>query len=674
MIAKLKKSLLATSILIPICLIFILTCTPGISFSEDLGRHLLFGEIILEKGYIPKINLLTYTYRDFPFINHHWLSQVVLYLLHSLVGFNGMILFKMFLFSITLYFSLTVVTIKRHHWLIWISGMMSVIILTYRAHLRPELFSFLFIALLLFIFEECRKGNKFFRWLLVPIMILWVNMHIYFIFGIGMIGAFAIENILTRINSSCKNKKYIWYEFCWLFSLIIITLVNPNGIDGLLYPFNIFSNYGVNIVENCSPLELWESVINPMLMVLPFLSIVTLLAIFYELWHWWKCRDNNRLNSIRVSNIIIALAAVFASWIMARNTPLLAISALPVIASATNKIPTLHNFPKTIKTLRSIIYTSLFIITIFIITIVVNGSFYRIFPSPIGPTPFGFDPSPERWHSISKLIAKFKNSDTGNIFTDYNIGSLVEYEIYPQKGYVDNRPEAFPLKFWENEYFPALSLGEKWNETCLKRDINLIIVSLTGVPSTFIQELHSRKEWTLIYLDENCVVLIKNIKKNEDIISELQFDKNKIEQFEREISERLLDLPNISWRKRQAEVNIIVFRLYALICIGENIRAWPYIYQLFQLYPNYQNIHELIMVTAPPEKIDAITSIFESRAHYPLSVKEVTNFSNHLLVTGEREKALQVLYRGRFFFPLSPILKKVPVRKSSKESLKRLVL
>ena len=38
----------------PVALMLILACTPGISFSEDLGRHLLLGRIISEQHSVPE--------------------------------------------------------------------------------------------------------------------------------------------------------------------------------------------------------------------------------------------------------------------------------------------------------------------------------------------------------------------------------------------------------------------------------------------------------------------------------------------------------------------------------------------------------------------------------------------------------------------------------------------
>ncbi len=67
---------------------------PISAYNQDLGRHLLLGKIIWQTKHIPTTNLLSYTYPDFPFLNHHYLSEVMYYLLHQAVGDAGLLLFS----------------------------------------------------------------------------------------------------------------------------------------------------------------------------------------------------------------------------------------------------------------------------------------------------------------------------------------------------------------------------------------------------------------------------------------------------------------------------------------------------------------------------------------------------------------------------------------------------
>src|SRR3989338_2810132 len=56
------------------------------SINADIGRHIGLGEIIWETKEVPKVNLLSFTAPDFPFVNHHWLSEVIFYGIYSLGG------------------------------------------------------------------------------------------------------------------------------------------------------------------------------------------------------------------------------------------------------------------------------------------------------------------------------------------------------------------------------------------------------------------------------------------------------------------------------------------------------------------------------------------------------------------------------------------------------------
>ena len=83
-----------------VCLIAIFV-TIGLAFvhslgsiNQDIGRHIKIGEIIWQTKSVPDTNLFSYTEPNNPFINHHWLSEVVFYFLNLSVGLKGLIIFK----------------------------------------------------------------------------------------------------------------------------------------------------------------------------------------------------------------------------------------------------------------------------------------------------------------------------------------------------------------------------------------------------------------------------------------------------------------------------------------------------------------------------------------------------------------------------------------------------
>src|ERR1700733_10526888 len=68
-----------------------------LAFGQDLGMHLKLGEIIWQTQIVPKINLVSYTNPTFPFINHHWLFEVLVYLGSISIGLQSLLVIKIFL-------------------------------------------------------------------------------------------------------------------------------------------------------------------------------------------------------------------------------------------------------------------------------------------------------------------------------------------------------------------------------------------------------------------------------------------------------------------------------------------------------------------------------------------------------------------------------------------------
>ncbi|MFH0878415.1 MAG: hypothetical protein V2A34_01755 [Lentisphaerota bacterium] len=632
----------------PFVLVLLLAWTPGISFQEDLGRHLLLGQIILETHQVPETNLLTYTHPDYPFVNHHWLSEVLLYLLHRPAGLNGLIVWKMLMMGAAMLLALLAVSPKRPSGLYWVAGLSAAVLLGFRAHIRPELLTYLLVAFFLWSFEKIRKGNPWLRWLLVPAIWLWANLHIYFMFGLFMALAFSLEQIWKSHRAGPFTPGgQAWRESLWLLVMMLACLVNPHGLKGLMYPLLIFQNYGMSITENESPLGYWHSVLNPMLLALPAMSALILFASAKSMLQFHRLRDTDQL---RPANIAVALVALIASWFMARSVPLLALTALPVIGA---ELPSArrHSIPRAV--IRGMLLLAAMLLNAWLIHGVVTGWFARVFPSPIAPTPFGFD-SESRYSPLKRLAAAGLK---GPVFSDYNIGSLVEYELYPEPGYVDNRPEAFPSAFWRAEYMPALALAERWKQVCETRRINAVIVSLPGVKEAFTQELMRRPEWVLVWLDDFCGVWVRNHADNKRIIDASVFDAPMLSDY---VSRMKLDLEGLSsrpWWRRQVEADQLVYKCYSLICIGQPALAWPLIEKLHQLYPDYQIVHELMRVTAPQDQVALVESVMRRRARWPVAAKQVMDYGRFLLAQGRVDEALKVFQRGRWFFPLSPALR-----------------
>src|SRR3989338_11714112 len=84
-----------------------------------------------------------------PFANHHWLSGVVCYLLDQAVGFSGLIIFKVIVLLAAFALLFFAATKKADFWLVALFSIPTILILRERTYVRPEIFSYFFIALYL---------------------------------------------------------------------------------------------------------------------------------------------------------------------------------------------------------------------------------------------------------------------------------------------------------------------------------------------------------------------------------------------------------------------------------------------------------------------------------------------------------------------------------------------
>ena len=260
--------------------------------SVDLGRHLANGRELFSHPDLLFKNTYSYTEPNSRFINHHWLAGLIYYKLYLIGGFKILSLFN--ILTIILAFSLVFSMAKRRAGF-YLSAVLSlpfIFLLSERVEVRPEIFSYLFIFLVWFILENFKHKKWHGLLYLIPLFILWVNIHIYFFIGLALVGFKAVAEFLPiflELKTNLKTRFLrVWSEskqyFINLGVLILACLLNPNTISGLLYPFNIFHNYAYEIAENKSVFYLGHLMFNqnfPIFKLGLFLLVLSFTAIIF---------------------------------------------------------------------------------------------------------------------------------------------------------------------------------------------------------------------------------------------------------------------------------------------------------------------------------------------------------------------------------------------------------
>lgn len=479
-------------------LLFIGYFHPITAINQDLGRHLLTGKIILQTLSFPTTNLFSYTFADFPFINHHWLSEVLFYTVQSLTGYLG--LFILALGIIVTAFGLVFFQAARVASFLVLS-FISVIylrILFERTDIRPELFSFLFFAVMITILFRFREGFTKLIYLLIPLELVWVNTHIYFPIGILILILFSLDAAVTnRHQLFAKKPKTL---FLVTLAAGLITLVNPHGLDGATYPLRVFQNYGYTIEENQTPFLLESLGFHKP--SYPYLQLAIILLFGSLFFTMKKTRLIDWLLAITFT--AIALSAV-------RNFPLFAFATLiPCARSLTIAVSLLKaTFSHQQRfLLQCIAGVSLIAIVIWQGNIVVTEKSFG----------YGVEESGKE-----ALTFFEQNNIKGPIFNNFDIGSYIESRLYPkERVFIDGRPEAYPAVFLKDTYIKMQEDKKVFDTMVDKYNINAVIFSHTDQTpwaEKFLPMILTHPSWRLIYLDSFIVILLKDTPDNKMLIA-----------------------------------------------------------------------------------------------------------------------------------------------------------
>ncbi len=541
-----NRKLLRVLRLIAVCLLFIVGFFhPLNALTQDLGRHIKTGEIILETKQIPTVNLYSYTYPDFPFINHHWLSEVIFYIVSGTTGFNGLLLFStgivVFSFSLLVWYSLRFKNILATT----IISFLYLQILFERTDVRPEIFSFLFLSLYMVILYSFR--TKFTKWIfLLPLLeLLWVTMHIYFPIGILIIGLFLVDAII-------KNRKQLFTSHTKILLFILIlsslsTLCNPQGIQGALYPFTVFNNYGYQIEENQNIFFLWSY--SQKLTILYFTLSLLLVSIILFM---------NTLKTKLVDWLLVLLFTLLA---------VLSIRNFPLFVFATF-IPACFVLSKTLEQFSLYKPKKLAVTLLVLLSLFVWSGTHLI--TRFG---FGFGIPTGATNGIDFLQ---KEKIQGPLFNNFDIGSYMEYRLYPkQKVFVDGRPEAYPKDFFEKTYIPMHydpRIFKKVDQTYHFQTIFFSYTDQTPWAQTFLGWITKDPLWDMVYLDDYVVIFLKNTPEHSEIIKKLGMYESSLHISHlntndmKSLSRLVYFFQTVGWRGKEEEMYKHILTLNPTFC------------------------------------------------------------------------------------------------------------
>lgn len=191
----------------------------------DLWGYLAFGRIFWEEGYFPFQDVFSYTPTKPVWIYHEWLTGVLFYFIYDYSGAVGLQFFRYFIVLITIYLMYQTAVMKGGDSLWGVVALIPAVVLISFGYVpvRAQIFTYLFFVITLYILERAKKDLKWsLLWWLLPIQVLWCNLHGGFLAGLGLI-------LLYALGEGFSRRKTVPFITIGAMATLV-TLINPYGI------------------------------------------------------------------------------------------------------------------------------------------------------------------------------------------------------------------------------------------------------------------------------------------------------------------------------------------------------------------------------------------------------------------------------------------------------------
>ncbi|MES1208541.1 MAG: hypothetical protein ABUS79_21590 [Pseudomonadota bacterium] len=230
-------------------LAFLLGCTPMSDF--DVWWHLRTGQLILQSGAVPRVDLFTYTNATRPWIDVHWLYQVGLASLYGAGGASALVLVKATAGAAIVGLSLLARQPEQRAWPVALAWLPGVLMLSGRLSERPELVSLVLLAVVLAVLARAPQKPRW-LWLLPAAQLLWVNCHGFFVMGPLVLAAYAAEWIVERLRPpAIPSERPPARTFAVVaVACAVACLVNPYGLAAVGFSFEQFQKVGPGLYRS----------------------------------------------------------------------------------------------------------------------------------------------------------------------------------------------------------------------------------------------------------------------------------------------------------------------------------------------------------------------------------------------------------------------------------------
>jgi hypothetical protein len=202
----------------------------------DTYLHIAAGRWMLAHGALPLHDPFSYTFAGARWVPHEWLAEIVLAAVYRAAGWSGLVLLTIACFAV----SLALLTWFLLRWAEPFSALIAVALAAtlVEGHLlaRPHSLALPLLVLWSGALFAARDTGSTPPFRLLPVMVLWANLHDSYLFGLLLAFYLGAEAVLAGPRLLEARR---WGLFAGL--ALAAALATPNGVAGLVEPFRLMA-------------------------------------------------------------------------------------------------------------------------------------------------------------------------------------------------------------------------------------------------------------------------------------------------------------------------------------------------------------------------------------------------------------------------------------------------
>ncbi len=513
-------------------LIFVFSYAP--LRDEDLWWHLKAGWLIASRHAVPRTNTFLYSAPDTPWIDIHWPFQVIAWEAWRSFGPGGIVWLKVSLCLAT-WAILSRIATPPGRFL----GMLPFLAIgavasNERMSDRPELFSFLFLVLVIALLLRWRRRPGWGPLAgLLAVQVLWANFHALSVIGPGVIGAFLAGETARRLLWSRRGgpdlakcplpaggpgaatppglRDLLRLAMTGVLCLAALA-ATPYGLEGARYPIELFlllRDRTIAIAEFMSPFPLVRVVFEPSfhLDVAPVFYPTAAIHAFWILGGAVALVILLSLPRVDLSLLLTTLALFGLAASGRRNIPLFVIGSLPFLGAQMNVLAKRLPVPVAVRRIGGY---AVGLATIGMIVMLArdaaSGRFYardglsKGFGSGVDE---GLIPREAMDYVLERGLS-------GNAFNDIDSGGYFTWRAFPERrAFIDARLKAVPHALVD-EYALAFYTDAGWARLMARYRFDYAVLNhRREVNLRLIRRLAADPAWAIVHLDSVGLVAVR---------------------------------------------------------------------------------------------------------------------------------------------------------------------